>query len=125
MRSGSITINGVEYPLRYSTRVACNTQEQYGGLHQLGEAIASEDVAVRLRAITWTLAQMLDAGARYCRLSGEASPEPVPSQDDLCDLFGPEDLIVLVRAINATISQDAERKVEAEPPKNLTATGGA
>lgn len=118
-------IGGVEYPLRYSTRVACNTQEAYGGLQQLGEAFASEDVAVRLRAITWTLAQMLDAGARYCKLYGEASPTPVPTQEDLCDLCGPEEALQLVRAINEVISQDATRKVEAEPPKNLTTTGGA
>lgn len=126
MRIGKLTISGVERPLCFSTRVVCDAQTRFGGLDGLMAAMGSDSLQTKLDAVTWTLARMLDAGARYVNLTqeGAAPPQP-PTQEDLLDLYGPDDLVELVRAINTTMSAGAEREVDLEPPKNAEATDGA
>lgn len=119
MQAIMISIGGVERPLCFSTRVVCDAQARFDGLGGLQNAMASDNMQTKLDAVTWTLARMLDAGARFARLTGERQPETLPpSQEDLLDLYGPGDLAELVRAIYDAIAVGSAREVEAEPPKN-------
>lgn len=122
MRTGKLTIRGVEYPLCFSTRVVCDAQIRFGGLPEMTEAMRSGDLRVKLDAVTWALARMLDAGDRYAKLSGEPHPDRLPpNQEDLLDLYGPDDLLELVTAVYDTINASSSRDVESEAPKNAEA----
>lgn len=123
MKESSINILGVSRPLCFSTRVMCACTERYGDLNGLFGVINGDNVGHKLNAITWLLAQMMDAGTRYKRLLGEESPAPV-SQDDLLDLYSVNDLGELIQAVQNAMQSDQKRDVEAEPPKNGETTQG-
>lgn len=124
VKTSTVEIMGVERPLCLSTRVVCACGERYGGLDGLFGVIRGDNISHKLDAVTWLLAQMMDAGARYFRLMGEDGvPAPV-SQDDLLDMYGVNDIAPLIKAIYDTVASDQHRDVEADPPKNATATQG-
>ena len=115
---------GVERPLCLSTRVVCACGDRYGGLDGLFGVIRGDNISHKLDAVTWLLAQMMDAGARYQRLMGAGDvPAPI-SQDDLLDMYGVDDIAPLVKAVYDTVASDQHRAVEADPPKNAQATQG-
>ena len=117
MRRGSIAVLGREYPLCFSTRVACDVEEKFGGLSALSDAMTKGGLGAQLRAVMWTLAEMIRAGCAHAAMTGEAAPEPL-TEEQLLDAFGPEDLVDLYGKVVRTIVDDTQRKVEAEPPKN-------
>ena len=123
-RTVEITINGVEYPLCYSTAVVCRAEDEFHGLSGFNTAIRSDSLKTKFDAVFWMLSQMLLAGQRYEHLRGCETPEP-PSKPQLYDMFGVGDLVYLVGKINEAVAASSRREVDVETPKNATATPGA
>ena len=117
MRRNQITILGQERPLCYSTRVYLAINERFGGLAELGKALTSEDVTVRIKETMWMLAQLIRAGKGYADFAGTPAPAPL-DEAQLLAVFGPEELATLGDTIVDTLNGDGQREVEAEPPKN-------
>lgn len=120
MRTASVTLNGREYTLCFSTRVVRSCCERYGGLENIDKALSDEDTLKVLDETLWMLSALLDAGARYVRLNGGEPPQP-PDQDTLYDLCGLDDLAGLKARVIAAMSAGAQHTVEARPPKNAAA----
>lgn len=123
MRTARITLAGKEYHLCFSARVVRACTERYGGVEHIGERLEGKDLGKNLDEAVWLLAQMLDAGARYAKMSGLDNP-PAPSTEDLYDLMGMDDFSGLKGKIFETISNGGSPAVKAEPPKNAEATPG-
>lgn len=123
MRTAMITLDGKAYPLCFSTRVVRSCHERYGGIDQIGQALSGNDLVEVLDETLWLLSAMLDAGYRHAKLNGEESPEP-PDQETLYDLCGMDDLAGLKARVMESMSAGASHSVDAQPPKNATATQG-
>ena len=117
MRTVSVTLNGREYTLCFSTRVVRSCCERYGGLEHIDKALSDEDSLKVLDETLWLLSAMLDAGARYVRLNGGEPPQP-PDQETLYDLCDMDDLTGLRAMVMASMAAGAHHTVEARPPKN-------
>ena len=123
MRTAMITLDGKAYPLCFSTRVVRSCHERYGGIDQIGQALSGNDLMEVLDETLWLLSAMLDAGYRHAKLNGEESPEP-PDQETLYDLCGMDDLAGLKASVMESMAAGASHSVDAQPPKNATATQG-
>ena len=124
MRTAKISLAGREYLLCFSTRVMRSCTERYGGVDKINDALSIEDPAHALDEIIWLIGALMDAGARYARLNGLDSPEPL-SCDDLYDATGIDDLTGLKGKIAETITNGRTPTLEAAPPKNGEATPDA
>lgn len=120
MRTASVTLNGREYTLCFSTRVVRSCCERYGGVEGIGDALGGKDTRKVLDETLWLLAAMLDAGARYIRLNGGEPPQP-PDQETLYDLCGMDDLAGLKARVMEGMAVGTAHTVEARPPKNAAA----
>lgn len=124
MKRALISVGGNELPMCFSLRVVNACGEKFGGLEGLEAALTGGgDPLSALNNCVWLLAQMLDAGARHAALNGEQA-EPAPSEDDLLDLFGLDDLAALKTSLLNGMAADNARTVEAAPEKNAGAAGG-
>ena len=116
MRCKTVTLAGIEYPLRFSLRAVKACGEKYGSLEKMFEAIQRRGGGT-LEVVDdclWLLGVMLDAGYRYNLANGQSALEP-PPEDLLLDTL---DLAEMQVALLSAIAGDSERTVEAEPPKN-------
>lgn len=122
MRSGTITLAGKEYPLRFSLRVLKACKERYGTLDGIFQALqGAGDGMDAVEECLWLLENMLDAGARYAKING-ANPSQPPDADMLLDML---DLAEVQAALVTAIAGDSVRTVEAGPPKNGEAAASA
>lgn len=123
MRTAKIEINGKDYLLCFSTRVMRDCAKRYGGLENIGGVISGDDAMKTLDESIWLLAQMMAAGAKYAKLEGIETPEPL-SYEDLYDAFGVDDWLSLKAKVMETISEGTRREIETEPEegKNAKAT---
>lgn len=120
MRTATVSLDGEDRILCFSTGVMEDVYSEYGGLQEFFDAMNGK-TDNPIRAIIWALDKMMDAGARYARRRGIPAAEPLTADDlrELCDL---SDLAGLQQAVLSTITAGNAREVEAEPPKNVTAT---
>lgn len=123
MRTAKMSVAGQERLLCFSARVVRECTERYGGIEHLGEQLSGQDDEKNLSEAVWLLAQMLDAGDRYAKLTGQENPA-APTYEDLYDLLGMDDFSGLKDKIAETISVGGTAVVSAEPPKNAGATPG-
>lgn len=121
MRTATINIGGKDRLLCFSARVVRSCTERYGGVEHIGEQLNGHDVEKNLDEAVWLLGQMLDAGARYAKMSGLENPD-APPVDDLYDLLGMDDFAGLRGKISETISNGGTASVKAAAPKNAGAT---
>lgn len=123
MRTAKMNVAGQERLLCFSARVVRECTERYGGIEHLGEQLSGQEDGKNLSEAVWLLAQMLDAGDRYAKLTGQENPA-APTYEDLYDLLGPDDFAGLRDRIAETISVSGTATVSAAPPKNAGATPG-
>lgn len=117
MRCRTVTLAGIEYPMRFSLRTVKACGEKYGSLEGMFEAIQGKSGRGTLEVVDdclWLMNLMLDAGYRYNLANGQSALEP-PPEDLLLDTL---DLAEMQGAMLGAIAGDSERTVEAEPPKN-------
>lgn len=122
MRTGKVTINGIEYPLCFSTRVLVTLEERGRAEGKSSDEVMAEimggaDGGISVLKSMWLLAAMIDAGVRYKRLNGGCEIT-APSADDLIDTVDPEDYGPIFADMAAAVTGGQERTVEAVPPKN-------
>lgn len=94
--------------------------ERYGDLNKINEALKVESEKDKIRAMdeaVWLLATMMDAGARYEKLQGRETPEPL-SCDDLYDLVDVPDLASMKSKVIETINLGKAATIEARPGKD-------
>lgn len=121
MKTAKVTIAGREYPVCYSTEVVCRCEETFGSSQAVFDKMGSKKLSEKLGALTWLTAQMLEAGWRYARWNKENADTP-PTEETLRDLIGLDDVVTVQTALLEAVIGDAARDVEANPPKNATAT---
>lgn len=75
MRTGKITVNGLDYITCLSTRVLVALEERGGDADkELSRILKS----AKLSDLFWLLAQMIDAGNRYAKIEGWTTPARCP-----------------------------------------------
>jgi len=107
--TATFTLNGVEYPLCYSTRVICETEGRYED-----KSAFLEDLSNKTSTRVWFLALLMQGGAAYAKQQGLESPVPL-SEDEIMDMTTYEDQSAIITAITEAISAGSRRKVEAKP----------
>lgn len=122
MKTAKLTLNGVDYTMCFSLRVARDCADKFGGLEQMQEAMQSKKTAEVLDTCIWMIAAMMDAGARYDRKCGVETPEPM-TIDDLYDATDINDLAGLKSKIFETISNGQKSDIRVES-KNAAANPG-
>lgn len=122
MRTGSIVINKVEYPLCYSTRVLRACAERYGTTAGVVKALTEKDQVTNFNETIWLLNLFMDAGRRYQLLEGISDTPEVPSTDMLLDMTGIDDLGTIRSQLMATMLAGTETSIEVEKGKNAETT---
>ena len=123
MRTAKISINGAEHLLCLSARVVRACTQRYGGISGIDEALSGSDISRAMDEAIWLIGTMMDAGARYAKLSGLENPAPL-SVEELYDVCGVDDFAALYSKIAETVTNGKSVSVEAVPPKNAEATPG-
>lgn len=123
MKTAKINILGREHTLCFSARVAKRCIEEFGSIDAMLDTLVDNDSGKVLNNALWLLSTMLDAGRRYVR-QVEDQEEPIITQEDLFDIFSPDDLSELSHKLLAAITGGSSREVEVEP-KNAEATQAA
>lgn len=116
-RTATFTLNGVDYPLCYSTRVICETEDRYEDKSAFFEALNSK-TSVRV----WFLALLMQGGAAYAKQQGLESPVPL-TEDEIMDMTSYEDQSAIITALTEAISAGSRRKVEAKPTSKKANAG--
>lgn len=120
----TVSIFGVEYPLKYTIAAENAIAERAGGLENLNAAMEREGAAGRMDIMASMLAALIAGGVARAkldaRLAGDdyTGPETVPLDDiraltvaELTDLSG---------AIMAAIKEGSDVTVELQPQKKRT-----
>ena len=116
MRTSYIKIAGKEYMLCMSNRVLVDLESNGKSL----ENFLTDDQKT-ITNICWLLQRMSEAGRVYAKMAG-LGDYPAISEEQILDASGSDDYDEYMRAIIEAAS--GERKVEAEPPKNVEDTHG-
>lgn len=121
MRVSYINLAGQRHPLCFSLSATQAIGAKFGGLDGMSAAIQSPDLGTKLQAVDDVLEILMAAGRRYCAVSGEQLPPPLPCRpSDLIDATDPD----AVDLIFSAISDGSERELEAVPAKNAAPTQG-
>lgn len=114
-------ICGEDRVLCYSLRVTKAVTERYG-TGGIREKLQSAGTTETLDAVIWMLTLMMQAGKKYADKNGIPCP-PAPSEDEMLDEYGLDDLAELYGTFTATMDAGGQQEVEAES-KNGEATQG-
>ena len=114
MRIATVKIGGASYPAALPLQVLCNLEERTG--KNAGDAL--DDILgaekLNVRDLCWLLAQMLAAGAKLDEFYG-----PVPTENDLLNKYGLDDLSGLLASVMASV-KTAHPRLEAEAVPSVT-----
>ena len=93
--------------------------QKFGGSAEMREKLSGANVDETLDTAIWLISAMLDGGYRYAQKNGVPCAPP-PTEEDLLDSFGLDDLMDLQRkAMEAmTASSEPDIKAEAVERKN-------
>lgn len=122
MRTATVKLEGQDRLLCFSAGVVEAACDKYGTLEEFFRALDG-DQGTQLRTVIWALAQMMTAGEIYAKRKG-LETAPALSEEDIRDCCDIGELLNLRSKVAETITNGAERNVEAEPPKNAVATPG-
>lgn len=112
-------ICGEERVLCYSLRVTKAVTERFG-TGGIREKLKESSTAETLDAVIWMLTLMMQAGKKYADKNGISCPD-APTEDDMLDEYGLDDLEELYGTFSDTMAAGSEQSVEAEP-KNAETT---
>lgn len=112
-------ICGEDRVLCYSLRVSKAITEKFGS-GGIRETLKGDNPAETLDAVIWMLSLLMDAGKKYADKNGMKCPD-APSEDDMLDDYGLDDLADLMGLANDAMAAGAQQEVEAES-KNGKAT---
>jgi len=120
MRIGNLTINGVDYPIIFSTAVAIALEDKTG--KSASEGLTEIFQKAQLKDLFWLIAEMIRAGCNYKRLMGEPHPDPI-SFEDLATLTAISDYGDLFAGAMEVATNGVRPEVIVEPEsKNLQAS---
>lgn len=93
--------------------------QKFGGTAEMREKLSGGDVDETLDTAIWLISAMLDGGYRYAQKNGIPCAVP-PTEDELLDGFGLDDLMSLQRkAVEAMAASSVpDVKAEATGKKN-------
>ena len=123
MRTASIRVDGVEYPLCFSALVVRDATDFFGGISEMYDAMDDANQARRLDATIRVVSMMMSGGAAYAQVRGLPHPDPL-SYEALYATCTLGDLAALRGAVVETVNRGSAVHVEAEPEKNGAATQG-
>ena len=112
-------ICGEERVLCYSLRVTKAVTERFGS-GGIREKLKESSTAETLDAVIWMLTLMMQAGKKYADMNDIPCP-PAPSEDDMLDQYGLDDLEELYGTFSDTMAAGSEQSIEAES-KNAETT---
>ena len=120
----TITIQGKQWPARYSLRAAMAVEDKFGSVKKaLFEA--GETAGERIRARIFILHELLKAGKAWVELEeNETAAEP-PTEEQLLDMIASARSGEVMEQMIRVINDDARSDFEAEAPdavKNPEAT---
>ena len=116
----TITINGREYPARFTLRVAMDAADRRGG--SLGKLLRNDNQAEFLGDVCWLAVEMIKAGAAIREKKTGRQTAEIPTVDELLDSVDFADVMELQSQLLTVINKD-EPTVKAEGPgKNTDAT---
>lgn len=112
MRINYIELLGEKHPLCFSLAATEAICEEFGSTEAMTEAISSDNMALKLRAVDKVLDILLRAGRKYCEVAGLDMPEkPLPCRAaDVIDISDPSAIATIFGAIKT----DTERTIEAK-----------
>lgn len=105
-------ICGEDRMLCYSLRVTKAVTERFG-TGGIREKLKESSTAETLDAVIWMLTLMMEAGKKYADKNGIPCPSS-PSEDDMLDFYGMDDLEELYGAFTETMAAGQQQGVEAE-----------
>ena len=105
-------ICGEDRVLCYSLRVSKAITERFGS-SGIREALKGDNPAETLDAVIWMLSLLMDAGKKYADKNGKKCPD-APSEDDMLDDYGLDDLADLMGLANDAMAAGAQQEVESE-----------
>ena len=112
-------ICGEERVLCYSLRVTKAVTERFGS-GGIREKLKESSTAETLDAVIWMLTLMMQAGKKYADMNDIPCP-PAPSEDDMLDQYGLDDLEELYGTFSDTMAAGSEQSIVAES-KNAETT---
>ena len=120
MRLIKLNVCGREFPAAVSLSVVKSATEKYGSLDAIFRP--EENEIQTLDKLIWFYSALLQAGQKVAREQMEEAPEP-PTQAQLMDLWGLDDLVALEDAAKAVIIESSRPTVEIveQDPKNAKA----
>lgn len=113
MRTSKLNIAGKEYLLCMSNRVLVDIESKGQNLETF---LQTEQPITN---ICWLIRRMSEAGRAYAKLAGLGDYSTI-SEESILDASGSDDYDEYMKAILEAAT--GERKVEAEPPKNVEGT---
>lgn len=119
----TLTINGREYPARFTVRVAIKAAERRHG--SMSAMFRNENQAEFFADMIWLSVELIKAGAAI-REKETGHLTEIPTEDEILDTLDQADLLDLQAQMLAVINKDQPTvKAEAAPSKNANATPGA
>ena len=105
MRTGTIRINQIDYPVTFSIGTQIALEEQH---------IEIKDATRSVSATMHLLYEMMQSGHKWAIKNGQTPPE-VPSFDDLIESMDTDAMVEIMGKLVAVMT--GERNVEAKPAK--------
>ena len=87
--------------------------QKFGGSAEMREKLSGANVDDTLDTAIWLILAMLDGGYRYAQKNGVPCAPP-PTEDELLDSFGLDDLMDLQRKAMEAMQATSEPDVKAE-----------
>jgi len=120
MKISYIELLGKKYPLCFSLAATEKLNDAFGSMEKMTEAVTGNNVGDMAKAIDIILTVLMEAGRKYCKVTGQECPEPLECRPaDLIDLTDPS----AVSAIYSAMAVGKEREVEVSS-KNAETTQG-
>ena len=108
MRTGKVTIGGVEYPITYTLGTQMALEEEG---YSDPSTLITENPNKTVTNFVHLLALMISAGCKYEKRLGKTAPEPI-TEDRIAAMTGTDEIGDLMTEVSMVIR--GERRVEAE-----------
>ena len=109
MKVTYINLLGEEHPMCFSLSAIEEISDTFGSVDAMSEAVESDNVALKLSAVSKLLNILIKAGRRYGALVGMELPKEIKGNvGDLIDISDPEAISKVFEAI----ANDSEREIE-------------